>query len=469
MQVFNPFLPSFEYVPDGEPRVFGDRLYLFGSHDAFDGEAYCPNDYVCWSAPVDDLSNWCFDGTIYKKTQDPNNPDGNHHLYAPDLIKGVDGRFYLYYSLPAFGVMSVAVSATPAGEYEFYGFVKDSAGNVLKAENSIYHFDPGVFVDDDERIFLYSGFAPRNSNPKTHGSFVMELERDMLTVKSDIKPLLPTTNNSHGTGFEGHEFFEASSVRKVNDTYYLVYSSINSHELCYATSAFPDRDFSYGGVLVSIGDLSLNGRTEPLNYLGNTHGSLVEVGGVWYVFYHRQTNLHQFSRQACAERIHIAADGTIKQAELTSCGLNGGTLLATGEYEARIACNLRSKDGATFYSHKERMPPGEHPYFTQSGSDRESDGDQYIANFGDGAMAGFKYFDFLGKNTSIAIKMRGRAKGVMVVCTIDETELAKIEIDSNDLTLKHFSAKMPAIQGKKPLYFTFHGTGVMDFISFELT
>ena len=30
-QVFNPFLPLNEYIPDGEPHVFGDRVYLYGS------------------------------------------------------------------------------------------------------------------------------------------------------------------------------------------------------------------------------------------------------------------------------------------------------------------------------------------------------------------------------------------------------------------------------------------------------
>ena len=29
----NPFLPLWEYTPDGEPHIFGDRIYLFGSHD----------------------------------------------------------------------------------------------------------------------------------------------------------------------------------------------------------------------------------------------------------------------------------------------------------------------------------------------------------------------------------------------------------------------------------------------------
>ena len=59
-QVFNPYLPSYEYIPDGEPHVFDGRVYVYGSHDRFDGSGFCMNDYVTWSAPVDDLSDWRF-------------------------------------------------------------------------------------------------------------------------------------------------------------------------------------------------------------------------------------------------------------------------------------------------------------------------------------------------------------------------------------------------------------------------
>ena len=60
-QAYNPYLPAWEYIPDGEPRVFGDRLYIFGSHDRFGAEGYCENDYVAWSAPVEDLSDWRYE------------------------------------------------------------------------------------------------------------------------------------------------------------------------------------------------------------------------------------------------------------------------------------------------------------------------------------------------------------------------------------------------------------------------
>lgn len=69
-RVVNPYLPSYEYVPDGEPHVFDGRLYIFGSHDRFGSKSFCANDYTCWSAPCDDLSDWRCEGIIYRRSQD---------------------------------------------------------------------------------------------------------------------------------------------------------------------------------------------------------------------------------------------------------------------------------------------------------------------------------------------------------------------------------------------------------------
>ena len=123
-QAFNPYLPSWEYIPDGEPYVFNGRVYVYGSHDFYNGYVFCMGDYVCWSAPVDDLGNWRYEGIIYKKTQDPENPDGTMCLYAPDVTVGPDGRYYLFYVLDKLPVVSVAVCDTPAGKYEFLGYVR---------------------------------------------------------------------------------------------------------------------------------------------------------------------------------------------------------------------------------------------------------------------------------------------------------------------------------------------------------
>ena len=52
----NPYLPMWEHIPDGEPRIFGDRIYIYGSHDTARTQ-YCGTDYVVWSAPVTDLTD----------------------------------------------------------------------------------------------------------------------------------------------------------------------------------------------------------------------------------------------------------------------------------------------------------------------------------------------------------------------------------------------------------------------------
>lgn len=123
-QAYNPYLPLNEYVPDGESHVFGDRLYVYGSHDLAGGERYCMQDYVVWSAPVSDLSDWKYEGVSYRKDQDPSNPGGERALQAPDVAKGPDGRYYLYYCVTFVPEIGVAVSDSPAGPFEFYGHIR---------------------------------------------------------------------------------------------------------------------------------------------------------------------------------------------------------------------------------------------------------------------------------------------------------------------------------------------------------
>lgn len=468
-QIFNPYLPSWEYIPDGEPHVFGDRVYVYGSHDKFDGKTFCMNDYVSWSAPVDDLKDWRYEGVIWKKTDDPNYK-GKGYMYAPDVCRAPDGRYYLYY---AFGpsitrkswAIRCAVSDNPTGPFKYHGEV-----DLYPYSKRYLPFDPAVYAEGD-RVWLYYGSATffpvlGVSKKKLKGGAVVELDpKDMLTLKSGPKQTLPIGGKKLGR----HGFFEASSMRKIGDKYYFVYSSTIGHELCYAIGDKPDGPFTYGGTVVSIGDIGLNGHKDTKtasNYTGNTHGGIAAVNGKHYIFYHRQTNLHCYSRQCCAEEITIEDDGSIRQVEVTSCGLNGGPLEGKGRYEARIACNLRSKKGCRFYGGLFKSPKGCHPYFTQSGADRENDADQYIANFRDGATAGFKYFEF-DEATKISVEVCGNANGVMTV-TDGEKTVASINIPPCK-TKTEYSADMSMERGVKPLYFTYRGKGKFDFytISFK--
>lgn len=473
-QVFNPYLPSWEYIPDGEPRVFGDRVYVYGSHDHFNAPIFCVGDYVCWSAPVDNLKDWRYEGVIFRKNQDPKNKLGVRLLFAPDVVQGPDGKFYLFYAFDFMGMIGVAVSDKPAGPYAFHGHVHYSDGVIWgRRQNDQFPFDPGVLVDDDGSVYLYSGFYTPTPAVASgfhrlghDGGVVVKLAQDMLTILEGPKLLFP----KQGPGsFPNHEFFEASSIRKDGNKYVFVYSSRHNHELCYAVSDRPDGGFVFGGTLVDQGDLFLNGNedeTKALNYLGNTHGGMLNIGEDWYIFYHRQTNQHSYSRQACAEKLTRLGPGRFLQSEVTSCGLNGGPLAGKGLYEARIACNLWSKQGVARYDKK--FDKKQHPYFTQNGRDRMDAGDQFIANMRDGSVAGFKYFDFADAR-QIAITIESHGEGTIEIAHQPDFRApcaeAPVRPGNGRQTIKVDAAFQ---QGKQALYFCYRGTGFINFHAFEL-
>lgn len=471
----NPVLPNWEYLPDAEPRVFGDRIYLYGSHDRFGADQFCPNNYVGWSAPVEDPGNWRFEGPLLDVKSDPANADGTQTGFAPDCVQGPDGRYYFYYCLNGTSKVSVAVSQSPAGPFVFADYVHYPQGGALGDGDAVFAFDPGVLVASDGRVWLYTGFGPvgemreqlLRQGKEMDGGYCVELEPDMLTVKSQAVLVLPYQGIAQGTGFEGHAFFEASSPREIDGRYYLLYSSQLSHELCYAVSDRPDGGFAYGGTVVSIGEVGLPGRTQPTNYMGNTHGGLAQVGEQWYIFYHRQTNRCHYCRQCCAEPVEIRPDGSIPQVELTSCGLNGGPLPAWGSYSASIACNLSSAQGTVFYSLAMQDYPG-HPYLTQSGGDREGDGDQYIARLTEGSWCGFKYFRFDGTEGHLTLRLRSTGDGAVLLSREPGGKpLARIAFGpSEDWT--EYRGALETFRGTSALYFTWQGTGETDFAAFSI-
>lgn len=85
----NPFLPLNTYIADGEPHVFGNRVYLFGSHDKAHGDTYCMRNYEFWSAPVEDLETWSCKGVSYRADQDLLYGEKLKYMYAPDVVQGM--------------------------------------------------------------------------------------------------------------------------------------------------------------------------------------------------------------------------------------------------------------------------------------------------------------------------------------------------------------------------------------------
>ncbi|MCC8181997.1 MAG: family 43 glycosylhydrolase [Clostridiales bacterium] len=469
-QAWNPYLPEWEYVPDGEPHIFEERLYVFGSHDTAGGSVYCPNDYVGWSAPLDDLSNWRCDGVIYQKNQTPGNEDSAQRLFAPDVAQGSDGRYYLYYGLSSSFFIHVAVCDRPTGKYQYYGTVHYPDGRPLTEH---LPFDPAVLVDKD-RVWLYYGFAPYGSQSipaeQIAGGSCVELEPDMVTIRGESHVVLPHRGDAIGTPFEGHGYFEAPSIRKIRDTYYLVYSSEKSHELCYAVSRYPERGFSYGGVLCSNGDIGLNGRESPVAATGNNHGGLVEIGGQWYIFYHRHTHGTEFSRQGCAEPICLGDDGRFAMTEITSCGLNGGPLNGYQRYPAAIACHLTGPEGMGS-SVGGKVISSELPaIYQEGGALPPAQRRQYIGNLSGGCVFGVKYLDFDSGVQGVRMSVRGAGMGEMSL-RMDSPEgpsLGTFSLNGGENWHTVFGALQATTQGVHAVYFSLAGNGRWDVLDFQI-
>ena len=476
---YNPFLPIDTYIADGEPHVFDDRVYLFGSHDKEAGDTFCMLSYEFFSAPVNDLGNWTSKGINYEARQDPLYSEEMRYMYAPDCVKGNDGRYYLYYCLSGYkgrggykNPISVAVCDTPDGKYEYYGYVRKKDGSPYL---DTLCFDPAV-INDDGIIRLYFGSdypwfdsfvkplrkyaiakvvgRPTKEIPDEYtGSYHVELSEDMLTIKDKPKRI---DHEIKGEEYKKHQFFEGSSIRKIDDTYYFIYSSTNNHELCYATSKYPDREFTYGGTIVSNGDIGYKGRKpkDRLNRTGTNHGSIEKINDQYYVFYHRLTHNSDYSRQACAEKIEILPDGSIPQVEITSCGLNDG-YLKEGIYPSVICCNLtngKMKHGSNKKETKEYPCIG------------SKDDERFVKDISDNTSIVYKYFELEG---SYYLKLLFKGDEGKITVYLNDTLSSDVKLYPHENWFEYITT-LKTDEGVYALKLKYTGKGKASFKQFEL-
>ena len=458
----NPYLPLWEHLPDGEPRVFEDpdnpgkyRAYIIGSHDVrFD--SYCGPDIRMWSAPVENLSKWRDEGPIFTYEVD-NQWDV---MYAPDLveIKKKDGtkEYYLYpHSRGPHREAMVAKGSRPAGPFTPINLTENGRG-VLPG--SILGFDPSVFIDyitdpqdpDYEigfRAYGYWGFQR---------SLAAELDQNtMYSVRpgTEIIPyFMPagspegTIRDPEGTEYpciysdekpEGFNFFEASSIRKIGNKYVMVYSGYSGPEygtgnsnstLRYAYGDTPLGPWKSGGVLVDSRAPVVNRdgtAMQTTNGGHNTHGSIELINDQWYVFYHRPPRNFGFARQPMVAPIIIDSEQepvsqggkvTIRgydpyaEDKIWSAKTNDGVEY-TGAEVTSEGFHIYGLDPYQYYS------AGYACYLSEVGTMQDSwdiwDNHMPVTNVKNGHTIGFKYFGFggLSENKNGLKAFEGAKKG----------------------------------------------------------
>ena len=422
--VGNPYLPLWEHIPDGEPYVFDDpdnpgkqRVYIYGSHDDLK-TMYCGRDQVVWSAPVEDLSQWRYDGEILVVDKnakgEPFDSVGTADvLYAPDIAVMTDSTgkktYYLFPNDQTGGRNAlIAKSDRPDGPFEVCNWNPDDANLVV----GIYGFDPGVFVDDDGRVYGYWGFEH---------SYAAEIDpATMCTVKPGTEIIDGMVSGRNEPGI--FRFFEASSIRKIKDKYVFIYSRFtedgefglptSNYTLAYAYSDKPLGPWTYGGTIIDGRGRETNEQGEVIasgTPDGNTHGSICEVNGQWYVFYHRQTGTDEYARQAMVAPIEVKVEEgeggkvVISEGEYNSEGFALNGLNPLERHSAGIACWMTGPKPAehvwpnnTFYGSYIEASYGtdsnfDEPYALKNNTNR-------MVNNTDGSIVGYKYLNFTETN-----------------------------------------------------------------------
>ncbi len=497
--VGNPIMPLWEHIPDGEPYVFEDpdnpgkyRVYLYGSHDNL-VTAYCGRDQVVWSAPVDSLNRWRYDGIIFSVNKNANGDLLDKDsladvLFAPDvtMVTEADGTktYYLFPNNQAGGRNGmVARSHRPDGPFEVSNWSKDNPF----ATDGVLRFDPAVFVDDDGRVYGYWGFERSYAaefDPATMATVLpgTEIVEDMIS----------------GRNQEGQfRFFEASSIRKIKDKYVFIYSRfteegefglpLSNYTLAYAYSDNPLGPFTYGGTII---DGRARETDEQGNVIasatpdGNTHGSICEINGQWYVFYHRQTGTDEYARQAMVAPITVkVTEGKggkveISEGEYNSCGFALDGLNPLERHSAGIACWYTGPKPAThewpnntFYGSYVASGYGTDDKFQAPYDLRNNT--NHVVNNTDGSIVGYKYFlfeaDKFNQNVTLRLNLIPEgidgtidvwldrpwaSQGGKKLATIGlKSDMAK---QSTELTADLGAAT--ALSGKHAIYFLFHST-----------
>ncbi len=341
----NPYLPLWEHLPDGEPRVFEDpdrpgkfRIYIIGSHDVR-FNSYCGPDIRAWSAPVEDLSDWRDEGPIFTYKI-----DGQWDvMYAPELVevKRKDGtkEYYLYpHSRGRNREAMVAKGNRPDGPFTPINMTEDGMRTI---PGSIMGFDPAVYIEyitdpkdpDFEigfRAYGFWGFQRSQAGQLDQNTMYSlrpgtQIINYFIPASSRYGVIRDPQGTVYPSVYPGEDpgsfnFFEAASIRKIGNKYVWVYSGYSGPEyglsstnsaLRYAYGDSPLGPWKSGGVLVDSRAVveGQDGTKLQTGYSGhNTHGSIQQINDQWYVFYHRAPRGFGNARQPMVAPVTVKWD-----------------------------------------------------------------------------------------------------------------------------------------------------------------
>ncbi len=534
-QAMNPFLPMDEYIPDGEPHVFGDRIYLYGSHDIEGAHRYCAGgNYLCYSAPLTDLSDWKCEGEIYNAKWGPYWDENQYNdLYAPDVVQGNDGRYYLYFNVNGMGptcghnMIQVAVCDTPAGKYEYLGFVQNEDGTPFC---QYLDGDPAA-MNDEGIIRLYFGWSfsmvaaaahaqgkpteqqKQDSTVRVYGADEkkQETKRQQSSrmpepgspeMKYALKPIYKMIFNREGEAVEHLEYplMGANTVELCDDML-----TVKSKLKRIVPGQFdtPKDSSFYGHAFYEAASIrKIKGmyyfiysseNSNELCYATSQYpdcdfiygGTIISNGDVGYHGRKPEDRLNMTannhgSLESVNGQWYIFYHRQTHNSTFSRQACAEPVKIREDGSIAQVECTSCGLNGGPLKAQGTypaiyacNITNGHMPHATNTMVNADipyithDSQARFITNIQDGDMIGFKYFQLTGEAT-LAVETRGDAKGKFVValdeaCT--EQVVGEIEIEASQ-EWKTFQTCISA-QQVAPIYLKYAGSGCIDLLDIE--
>lgn len=449
----NPILPSYEHVPDGEPQVFWSkedkewRVYLYGSHDV-SGTSFCGTNYVVWSAPVYDLSDWRYDGISLDISEE--STYGGDILYAPDCAYDLMTDSYYMISNQVYDYAVLRVSDNPTKWEEDKAVWRGTFKTC---------YDPAIYIENG--TIYVTGACRKTEESVTDTSVYEAIEADGYTTGAGQVAVLYQLkeDTTDGDGIEKTSWlpnderiytpiYEGPSIYYSDDlgVYLYMYVSVESgadgseyksnisymwtDDLMNGTWHYGENnvndeyesEYLCGGKGNIISDTSgryyrdaetgeMTFADFPTYSYSNNHGGMTKVNGKYYFFGHRHTNKDSFSRQAIIGQLNVYKDENgqpvIEPMEFTSAGA-ADSLDAYQVWNAEVTTYLLQASDHPAPSNEAGNPHTDcvenAPYIVAT-RDQDATHASYIANLSKDNIVGYRYLNFGDTDTITSLKM----------------------------------------------------------------
>ena len=320
----NPILPG--WFADPTIKKFGDIYYIYATTD---------NEMLASGAPTvwysKDFKNWY----NYIMEIPSFSAKAITNFWAPDIIEGDDGKYYLYFGNCEIGCNIYGyVSDTPVGPWK-----KLSDQDVPVISNgypreNFPSLDAQFFKDTDGKIYGYWGTWVHYNG----GYAVGELNKSKMSemVHSANIPLAQTPAP-----------FEAAYMMKKDSKYILMYSGASCHDETYNVR-YSYSDSPYGPFTPGKNNPILS-TNENQTVHGPGHHSVLQEKDDYYIVYHKHDypmTRGGLARQVCIDKMIFENDSKIKTVVPSNKGIED---LVKSEVPENIA--FKAKTTASSFYH----------------------------------------------------------------------------------------------------------------------